>query len=181
VGLDTTQRIPLVDAAQLERAQARENPATKQLWDWLDAVKDPEIPVLSIWDLGILRDVRQDGDDVTVVITPTYSGCPAMRVIAQDIASELAARGVMAVRVETRLAPAWTTDWMSEDGRERLRAYGIAPPQGCAAQGDATAVPSCPLCGSANTRQISEFGSTACKALHKCQDCLEPFDYFKCI
>ncbi|PWR17545.1 1,2-phenylacetyl-CoA epoxidase subunit PaaD [Zavarzinia aquatilis] len=146
---------------------------------WLDAVKDPEIPVLSIIDLGIVRAVRQDEGQVTVVITPTYTGCPAMGVIAQDISDTLRAHGVNEARIEIALAPAWTTDWMTERGREALRAYGIAPP----VAGTCGALPAsvaCPRCGSARTGLISRFGSTACKALYRCDDCREPFDHFKC-
>lgn len=137
------------------------------------AVQDPEIPVLTIEDLGILRDVRLDGDGVEVTITPTYSGCPAMNVIAWEIEAALSHAGFTAVRVRSVLSPAWTTDWMSEDGRRKLREYGIAPP-------DPSARPACPQCGSRDTELISAFGSTPCKALHRCLVCREPFDAFKC-
>jgi ring-1,2-phenylacetyl-CoA epoxidase subunit PaaD len=147
----------------------------------LDEVTDPEIPVLTIADLGILRDVTVDGDTVHVTITPTYSGCPAMNVITMEIETSLARAGVKA-HVHTSLSPAWTTDWLTEAGRRKLLAFGIAPPAHTASRralfGEAH--PVCPLCGSADTEQISEFGSTACKSLHRCRACREPFDAFKC-
>ena len=139
-----------------------------QVYAWLQEVPDPEIPVLSVVDLGVVRDVSWDGDACVVVITPTYSGCPAMREITQDIQQTLARHGIDEVRVETRLAPAWTTDWMSEKGREALKGYGIAAP-----------AIACPRCGSRDTRMVSNFGSTSCKALYRCVACREPFDYFK--
>lgn len=149
----------------------------------LETVKDPELPVLSILDLGILRDVfREEGRDEWVIrITPTYSGCPAMDAIATQIRMTLYAAGITAFRIESVLSPAWTTDWMSEDAKERLRAYGIAPPGRLAAllEGRSEAV-ACPRCGSENTTCMSEFGSTACKSLHRCETCREPFDHFKC-
>lgn len=159
--------------------------------DALAGLTDPEIPVVSLSELGILRGVRT-GDDGTleVVITPTYSGCPAMGQIEDDVRAALATAGI-AARVVTQLAPAWTTDWMSEAAREKLRAYGIAPPQcGSEAAGRSArltfsrqalrreAVP-CPQCASTHTTETSPFGSTACKAMYRCLDCLEPFDYFK--
>ncbi len=137
------------------------------------AVEDPEIPVLTIEDLGILRHVQLDGDTIEVTITPTYSGCPAMTVIAREIEGALTRAGFSSIRVRSVLSPAWTTDWMSEDGRRKLREYGIAPP-------DPSAHPACPQCGSKNTELISAFGSTACKSLHRCLTCREPFDTFKC-
>ncbi len=156
-----------------------------QVFDWLQEVPDPEIPVLSVVDLGVVRDVRWDGETCVVVITPTYSGCPAMREITQDIAATLARHGVDDVRVETRLAPAWTTDWMSEKGRAALKGYGIAAPaeravdiSGISRRRAAPAI-ECPRCGSRDTRLVSDFGSTSCKALYRCVACREPFDYFK--
>ncbi len=151
----------------------------------LDQVTDPEIPVLSIRDLGILRDISLDGGQVTVTITTTYSGCPAMSAIKADIRQTLSAAGYENVQVKQSLSPAWTTDWMTAEGREKLREYGIAPPQKsdqghCAVIAPGTAVV-CPQCGSEDTECISEFGSTACKALYRCLDCAEPFDYFKCL
>jgi ring-1,2-phenylacetyl-CoA epoxidase subunit PaaD len=147
----------------------------------LEAVCDPEIPVLTIADLGILRDVSVDGDTVDVTITPTYSGCPAMNMIRLDIETALARAGVKA-RVHTRLSPAWTTDWLSDAARRKLAAFGVAPPEHAASRralfGEEH--PACPRCGSADTELISEFGSTACKSLHRCRACREPFDAFKC-
>ena len=154
------------------------------------SVADPEIPVLTLDDLGIVRDVTLTADGtVEVTLTPTYTGCPATAVIAADVATALRSAGVDRVVVQTVLAPAWTTDWMSEAGRAKLREYGIAPPDACRprAGADATApVPlaltaQCPRCGSARTREISRFGSTPCKALWSCLDCSEPFDSFKAI
>ncbi|MCB9081732.1 MAG: phenylacetate-CoA oxygenase subunit PaaJ [Lewinellaceae bacterium] len=158
---------------------------TQAIYTLLEEVADPEIPVLSVLDLGIVRDVTQEPDGTTVVtITPTYSGCPAMNTIEVNIRAVLQEAGYEQVKVRTVLSPAWTTDWMSEAGREKLRAYGIAPPErGTVDKGalfqEARPIP-CPLCGSANTEMISQFGSTACKSLHRCLDCREPFDYFKC-
>ena len=175
--------IPVIPFAWYERAQRRKQSACTPIWDVLDQVKDPEVPVLSIWDLGVLCDVQQLDDKYRVSITPTYSGCPAMETIRADIAAALDAAKIQPYEIVTRLSPAWTTDWLSPQGREQLQAYGIAPPQGggCAhAQGlTPEAGIECPHCGSRQTRRISEFGSTACKALFQCQDCREPFDYFK--
>ena len=148
-----------------------------QVRQWLGEIPDPEIPVLSILDLGIVRDVRQNSAGaVTVIITPTYSGCPAMDVIREQIHSVLLAHGVPEVKVETVLSPAWTTDWIPEAARERLREYGIAPPSPLI---QIDAVVACPRCGSAATEMVSRFGSTACKSHYKCKTCLEPFDAFK--
>ncbi|MBV1927439.1 MAG: phenylacetate-CoA oxygenase subunit PaaJ [Rhodobacteraceae bacterium] len=151
----------------------------------LDQVCDPEIPVLTIRDIGILRDVKQDEDGtIEVIITPTYSGCPAMGMIAIEVELALAKAGIDAHRVSLRHSPAWTTDWIPEDAREKLRAYGIAPPKKGSNSKRAlfsNEVIACPKCGSSETERISEFGSTACKALYRCKSCLEPFDYFKCI
>lgn len=151
-------------------------------WDAAAAVCDPEIPVLTIADLGVLRDVSVGADGaVEVAITPTYSGCPAMRIIALDVETALARAGIANARVRQVLSPAWTTDWLSEAGRRKLRAYGIAPPAGAGRAAlfgeDAVA---CPRCGSSDTERLAEFGSTACKALWRCRLCREPFDYFKC-
>ena len=148
----------------------------EHLWALLENICDPEIPVISIRELGILRDIRIEGQSVVVVITPTYSGCPAMREIRQDISKLLSKEGYENVLVEMQLSPAWTTDWMTDEGAEKLRKYGIAPPL---AKGKGKV--HCPLCNSDDTQLISEFGSTACKALYKCNSCLEPFDYFKCL
>ncbi len=149
----------------------------------LETVSDPEIPVLSILDLGIVRNVDLEHEVIT--ITPTYSGCPAMQVIEDDILKALESSGIANYKIETVLSPAWTTDWLSEAGRKKLEDYGIAPPVGSSLDktalfGETKEVP-CPQCKSVNTQMISQFGSTACKALYKCNDCLEPFDYFKCL
>ncbi len=155
-------------------------------------VADPEIPVLTIADLGVLRDVRVDGEHVVVDITPTYSGCPAMDAIRDDIMLALTAEGFADVEVRLVLSPAWTSDWMSEEGKRKLVEYGIAPPSGRAAlrqaQGPRNEGPipvrlavKCPRCGSLDTREVSRFGSTSCKALFECRTCLEPFDHFKVI
>jgi ring-1,2-phenylacetyl-CoA epoxidase subunit PaaD len=157
--------------------------AVGRIWGVLDRVMDPEIPVISVVDLGIVREVRDTGDGIEVVITPTYSGCPATRQIEQDIVAALADAGI-AARLSIVLSPAWTTDWVSEAGREKLENYGIAPSVGKAGKramfgGDPEVA--CPQCGSKETEMISEFGSTPCKALWRCTSCREPFDYFKCI
>lgn len=183
-------------------------PVDEQIWHWLDEVPDPEIPVISIVDLGIVRAIDWDGDTLVVTVTPTYSGCPATRVINDDIVAHLRKCGIDSVRMERQLWPAWTTAWLTRSGREKLRAYGIAPPvedgPGCAVaeaassvalvhrirpeeiatRSSARAIPpsvSCPRCGTADAERISQFGSTPCKASYRCRECLEPFDYFKCI
>lgn len=162
-------------------------PTVEQVWTWLGEVPDPEIPVISVVDLGIVRAVDWDGETLLVKITPTYSGCPATQVIARDIEQALRRRGIDALRLETQLFPPWTTEWISARGRAQLHDYGIAPPQRKTADSVApirfrrlTPV-ECPHCGSTRTVKVSQFGSTPCKALYKCQDCLEPFDYFKCL
>ncbi len=151
--------------------------------DLAAAVVDPEVPVLTIADLGVLRDVRLDGDTVTVTITPTYSGCPAVDAIRDDIVLALTSAGFERVVVKTTLAPAWTTDWMSEAGKRKLTAYGIAPPTGRAPAGPIRVKLSvaCPRCGSLDTREVSRFGSTSCKSHWECRACLEPFDHFKAL
>jgi ring-1,2-phenylacetyl-CoA epoxidase subunit PaaD len=155
-----------------------------QVWELLGQVMDPEIPVISVVDLGIVRDVREASDGLEVIITPTYSGCPATRQIEQDIRAALAESGFAYARLTIALSPAWTTEWISEAGRAKLRGYGIAPPIGTAGKralfGPEPTV-ACPQCGSSRTEMISEFGSTPCKALWRCTECREPFDYFKCI
>lgn len=156
-----------------------------KIWQLLEQVSDPEIPVLSVLDLGIVRDVTVAEDGVKITITPTYSGCPAMNTIATEIEQTLRESGYDAVQVETRLSPAWTTDWLTEGGRQKLEEYGIAPPVEPTADtnvlfGKAVEV-RCPQCKSDNTRLVSQFGSTACKAFYQCNECLEPFDYFKCL
>jgi ring-1,2-phenylacetyl-CoA epoxidase subunit PaaD len=153
--------------------------------DILREVEDPEIPVLNVVDMGVVRNIRVSEDEVEVDITPTYSGCPAMKTIEEDIREALKEQNFGKVSVNTILYPAWTTDWLTESAREKLRLYGIAPPAKTSADKSAILGQSksvaCPHCGSHNTSMISQFGSTACKALWKCEDCLEPFDYFKCI
>jgi ring-1,2-phenylacetyl-CoA epoxidase subunit PaaD len=166
----------------------------EQVWTWLEDVMDPEIPVISIVDLGIVRAVHLDhrdhrGGAVTVTITPTYSGCPAMAVIADAVTAALRGHGLADVAVQTSIAPAWTTDWISEDGTARLRDYGIAPPRelaekvidisGLRLSRAARPTVRCPHCGAAHTEVLSQFGSTPCKALYRCLACREPFDYFK--
>lgn len=170
--------------ASLAQNPGNDNTLRDRAWAVAAKVVDPEIPVLTLEDLGVLRDVRvADDGAVEIDITPTYVGCPAMGVFTMDLETELAKAGFDKVRVRTVLSPAWTTDWISAEAKEKLREYGIAPPQGKASRralfGDETVT--CPRCGSENTEKISEFGSTACKALWKCRDCAEPFDYFKCI
>jgi ring-1,2-phenylacetyl-CoA epoxidase subunit PaaD len=147
----------------------------REVWSWLEEIMDPEIPVLSICDLGIVRNVRWEETELVVTITPTYSGCPAMAVINDEIRATLQKRGVTKVRIETQLSPAWTTDWLSQKGRERLREYGIAPPRP-----KSSGPIRCPHCGSDSTHLVSQFGSTPCKAIYVCDSCREPFDYFKC-
>ncbi|MEL6417937.1 MAG: 1,2-phenylacetyl-CoA epoxidase subunit PaaD [Pseudomonadota bacterium] len=150
-------------------------PAINDVWSWLDEVPDPEIPVISVVDLGIVREVAWQGETLEVTVTPTYSGCPATSVISFEIESALRSRGVEQVRLRTQIAPPWTTDWLSDKGRKKLEAYGIAPPR------PAGGPERCPLCKSPDVARISQFGSTPCKAQWRCNDCLEPFDYFKCI
>ncbi|WP_442793571.1 1,2-phenylacetyl-CoA epoxidase subunit PaaD [Pseudarthrobacter sp. SL88] len=165
--------------------ETRTRTPRQNAWDIAATVCDPEIPVLTIEDLGILRDVQVTGNKVTVTITPTYSGCPAMDAIRDDIITAFAKEGYGDVTVDLVLAPAWTTDWMTEAGKAKLREYGIAPPTG---KSDAArhAGPirlqmavKCPQCSSLHTKELTRFGSTSCKALYVCQDCKEPFDYFK--
>ncbi|MGV3635709.1 MAG: 1,2-phenylacetyl-CoA epoxidase subunit PaaD [Pseudorhodoplanes sp.] len=152
-------------------------------WKAAESVADPEIPVLTIADLGVLRDIRIVDGFIEATITPTYSGCPAMNLIALNLELALEEAGFHMPRVKTVLSPAWTTDWMTEACKQKLREYGIAPPNGRASRralfGEEEVA--CPHCGSSNTERISEFGSTACKALWRCKSCSEPFDYFKCI
>lgn len=162
-------------------ADAREQIA--RAWRAAEAVVDPEIPALSIADLGVLRDIRIVDGFIEATITPTYSGCPAMNLIALNLELALEEAGFLMPRIRTVLAPAWTTDWVTEAGKAKLKDYGIAPPVGKASRRALFGedVVKCPRCDSANTERISEFGSTACKALWRCRACAEPFDYFKCI
>ena len=156
----------------------------EKIWQILEQVSDPEIPVLTIADLGIIRGIEKINNSFKITITPTYSGCPAMRVIESEIESELAKEGITNIRIETILSPAWTTDWLSENGRKKLVEYGIAPPvdepDKSILFAEAPMVP-CPKCHSSNTKMVSLFGSTACKAHYQCNTCFEPFDYFKCL
>jgi ring-1,2-phenylacetyl-CoA epoxidase subunit PaaD len=160
-------------------------PSIAQVRDWLAQVPDPEIPVISLVDLGIIRDVAWQGDLLVVTVTPTYSGCPATSVINFEIEAALRGHGIGKLELRRQLSPAWTTAWISATGREALRRYGIAPPvEGTAACGTGKPVEpvvECPRCGSGNTDLVSRFGSTPCKSAYRCTDCLEPFDYFKCL
>jgi ring-1,2-phenylacetyl-CoA epoxidase subunit PaaD len=161
-------------------------PTMDTIWAALAAIPDPEIAVISLVELGVVRDVCWHGDQLVVTLTPTYSGCPATEVIAADVAAALADAGIVGARIETRLSPAWTTDWIAPAAKTRLAEYGIAPP-GARAAVQAIDIGGlrrrepvpCPRCGSTRTRELSRFGSTPCKAQHRCEDCLEPFDYFK--
>lgn len=166
-------------------------PKIEEIWAWLAEVPDPEIPVVSITDLGIVREVRYDGATLVVAVTPTYSGCPATAVIDLMIEEKLREKGMTALALERRLSPPWTTDWVNTAAREKLRAFGIAPPvdgtapdrmsaKAARLSGTAGLVVACPRCASAETERVSQFGSTPCKAAWRCRACLEPFDYFKC-
>ncbi|MEP6998608.1 MAG: 1,2-phenylacetyl-CoA epoxidase subunit PaaD [Betaproteobacteria bacterium] len=170
-------------------AAAPSRPTLDSVWAALAAIPDPEIPVISLVDLGVVRELAWRGDEWVVTLTPTYSGCPATEVIAADVAAALAGAGIAGARIETRLSPAWTTDWIAPAARVRLAEYGIAPPgtragvqrigiAGLSRREPTPAVP-CPRCGSTRTRELSRFGATPCKAQHRCDSCLEPFDYFK--
>lgn len=157
------------------------------IYSILQEVYDPEVPVLTILDLGIVRDIQFHEEEVEIIITPTYSGCPAMDAISVDIKLKLIEQGFKKVKVSYVLSPAWTTDWMSEEGKKKLQAYGIAPPQKITNNTrlhkmlfEEEGHIECPQCHSLNTKMLSQFGSTACKALYQCNDCKEPFDYFKC-
>ncbi len=192
--MTTPEQQAIAAAATTAAADRTSPPSLDALWRALDAVPDPEIPVVSVIELGIVRGIQwDDGDPATLVVrvTPTYSGCPATELIMAGIRDALAAAGVARVRLETQLAPAWTTDWIAPHAREKLRGYGIVPPASDAAAAvpidlsalrsprrPAVVVP-CPRCGSERTRVLSQFGSTACKAQYRCDACLEPFDYFK--
>ena len=155
----------------------------KQVWDWLADVPDPEIPVVSVVDLGIVRNINIGDDTIEVEVAPTYSGCPATEVIESSILEKLVDEGLKDVSIKRVLSPPWTTDWITESGRDKLRDYGIAPPVGNASKREllGKGAVHCPRCGTSQTTVVSEFGSTACKASYKCDECLEPFEYFKCI
>ncbi|BCW55743.1 MULTISPECIES: 1,2-phenylacetyl-CoA epoxidase subunit PaaD [unclassified Arthrobacter] len=165
--------------------ETRTRTPQQRAWDIAATVVDPEIPVLTIADLGILRNVDVQGKSVTVTITPTYSGCPAMDAIRDDVYAAFKKEGYEDVHVDLVLAPAWTTDWMTEAGKQKLQQYGIAPPTGHSNAGGHSGpvrlslAVKCPQCNSLNTKELTRFGSTSCKALYVCQDCKEPFDYFK--
>jgi ring-1,2-phenylacetyl-CoA epoxidase subunit PaaD len=156
----------------------------EEIYSLLEEVSDPEVPVLSIIDLGVVRNVSFENNAWLITLTPTYSGCPAMQTMEEEILLKLKERGLSTVKILTTLSPAWTTDWLSENGRKKLKAYGIAPPEDEQDKSllfsSPTIVP-CPVCNSKNTRLISQFGSTACKAHYQCSACQEPFDYFKCL
>ena len=155
----------------------------KQVWAWLEEVPDPEIPVVSVVDLGMVRRINVDDSGVEVEVSPTYSGCPATEVIEASILERVRNGGIDSVSIKRVLSPPWTTDWISDSGREKLREYGIAPPVGGASKRELLGRPAvrCPRCGASATTVVAEFGSTACKASYKCDECLEPFEYFKCI
>ena len=189
--------VSTIRPARLSTDAAYVRPSIETLWAWLSAVPDPEIPVVSVTDLGIVRNVgwSDDSSDTAVVtVTPTYSGCPATDVIGHQIREELMSHGVPNVDLRVQLSPAWTTDWLTDEAKQKLKAYGIAPPTETVAQpGGAMAAsllmlglgahtPSlvCPRCGSTENEMVSRFGSTPCKSLHRCLDCREPFDHFKC-
>ena len=155
-----------------------------EIWKFLEEVYDPEVPVLTVVDLGVVQKIDLRAGRCKVTITPTYSGCPAMQRIQSDIEDKLAEKGIKNIDVELVLSPAWTTDWISAEGKKKLRAYGIAPPVDEPDKSILFAAPivvPCPLCASADTKLVSQFGSTACKAHYTCKNCLEPFDYFKCL
>ena len=153
------------------------------IWQILKEVPDPEVPVLNLLDLGIIRDVKFNGDEIEVIVTPTYSGCPATSMINMSIKLKLIENGFKNIKITNQLSPAWTTDWMTVEGKQKLKAYGIAPPVYSKNSDELfskTDEVECPLCSSTHTHLVSQFGSTACKALYQCDDCKEPFDYFKC-
>ncbi|OUM03507.1 1,2-phenylacetyl-CoA epoxidase subunit PaaD [Variovorax sp. JS1663] len=170
--------LPMADEARIARA-----------WEVLDTVLDPEVPALSVCDLGIVREVVPQADGLEIVLTPTYSGCPATEVIERSVLDAIEAAGLGPARVTLRRAPAWTTDWLSADGKRKLREHGIAPPGAAALPGGAVPIRlvrrqaaqpvACPHCGSAHTERLSAFGATACKSLYRCLDCREPFEHFK--
>jgi len=167
-----------------QRLQLNElqSPQVHQIWQQLHQIPDPELPALSITDLGMIRNVLPSNHGWKVIFTPTYSGCPATEFLINEIKTVLGDAGFEQIDIEVVLTPAWTTDWMNQDAKKRLREFGIAPPQGTACEHpEHKGAIRCPRCDSEQTEKISEFGSTACKALYKCTECLEPFDYFKCI
>ncbi len=165
--------------------ESKKGVSVEQVWEILKEIPDPEIPVISITDLGVVREVKVTGDQVAIKITPTYTGCPATNIFEQDIKIELVKVGFKQIDISFQYSPAWTTDWLSEEAREKLRRFGIAPPDGTTSDKNfllgKDPIVACPQCKSTHTEMVSQFGSTACKSLYKCKDCLEPFDYFKCI
>jgi len=166
------------------KASPPEGLGDAQIWTILEEVKDPEVPVLSVIDLGIIHSVKVSGDKIDIIITPTYSGCPAMDVINMDIRLKLIEKGYRNISIHQQLSPAWTTDWMTEEGKQKLKAFGIAPPnpkqQFCSTEMFQQEAVQCPRCDSYHTELISQFGSTACKSMYRCLDCKEAFDHFKC-
>ncbi len=172
--VSAADQIQLLPLEEYQRRQRRADSRLERIWALLETVQDPEIPVLNIWEMGILQDIEWQNDTLVVSITPTYSGCPAMDTIATDVQTTLATAGYPHAEVVTRLAPAWSSSWLSATAMEKLRAHGIAPPCSGGEQGM-----QCPRCGSQDVGLISEFGSTACKALYRCKQCAEPFDHFK--
>ena len=163
------------DGPAIPPATNGEKPTVATVWAWLSAVPDPEIPAISLTDLGIIRDVAWEDDTLVVTITPTYSGCPATSIINLDIEMALRGHGIDKLELKRQLSPPWTTEWMTDTGRAKLEAYGIAPPR------PAGGPERCPHCGAGEVEKISQFGSTPCKAQWRCLSCREPFDYFKCI
>lgn len=179
--MNKTDRVYCFDASNTEEEKRVQE---EKVWHILEDVKDPEVPVLSILDLGIVRGVLLENGKIKITITPTYSGCPAMDVISMDIRLKLIEKGYRNVSVQQQLSPAWTTDWMTEEGKQKLKAFGIAPPnpkqQFCNSEMFREEAVQCPHCNSYHTELISQFSSTACKAMYRCLDCKEAFDYFKC-
>ncbi len=170
------QPVPgVVRAPHVPAEKSAGKPRLETVWEWLSAIPDPEIPVITLTDLGIIRDVQWQGDTLEVTVTPTYSGCPATSIINLDIETALRGHGIEKLTLKRQLSPAWTTDWLTDAGRAKLEEYGIAPPQ------PAGGPQHCPHCKSTQVEKISQFGSTPCKAQWRCQSCREPFDYFKCI
>ena len=167
--------IPLLPEEEMQRRQRRAQSEWPELWRLLDHVMDPEIPVISLYELGVLQDVRFESDVVVLTLTPTYIGCPALQIMEEDARKALTDAGYPDVRVVKTLSPAWTTAWLTSAAREKLQRYGVAAPL------DGVAAATCPQCGSADVEAVSEFGSTACKALYRCASCLEPFDLLKAI
>lgn len=182
---DNRSAVDILIASDRVPTNARVDLLTEDdIWALLDDVKDPEVPAVSVVELGIVRAVSWDGSALSVDVTPTYSGCPATELIEELIIEALRATGFRHPKINRVLTPAWTTDWITAEGKDKLRAFGIAPPEGSSSKMSLLGEPeiiACPLCGSEHTERVSEFGSTACKALYRCKECLEPFDYFKCI